>query len=104
MSGLDGARRCRPMRPPKTKPLPPRPHAGPEKNIKTLVQDSPISKALSTILEFAAKHNASDVHIEPLQDRLKIRCRIDGVLREIMKLPKSTEPPLVSAVSKFYPT
>jgi type IV pilus assembly protein PilB len=70
----------------------------PDKNIKTLVQDSPISKALSTILEFAAKNHASDVHIEPLQDSLKIRCRIDGILREVMKLPKSTEPPLVSRI------
>jgi type IV pilus assembly protein PilB len=69
-----------------------------DKNFKTLVQDSPISKALSTILEFAAKNHASDVHIEPLQDALKIRCRIDGILREIMKLPKSTEPPLVSRI------
>lgn len=68
------------------------------KNIKTIVQDSPISKALSAILEYAATHNASDVHIEPLIDGLKIRCRIDGVLREIMKLPKSTEPPLVSRI------
>lgn len=68
------------------------------KNIKTIVQDSPISKALSTILEFAAKNNASDVHIEPLQDGLKIRCRIDGILREILRLPKSIEPPLVSRI------
>ncbi|MCA9324757.1 Flp pilus assembly complex ATPase component TadA [Candidatus Saccharibacteria bacterium] len=68
------------------------------KAMKTLVQDSPISKALSTILEFAAKNHASDVHIEPLQDSLRIRCRIDGILREIMKLPKSTEPPLVSRI------
>ena len=68
------------------------------KNIKTIVQDSPISKALSTILEFAAKNNASDVHIEPLQDSLKIRCRIDGILREILRLPKTTEPPLVSRI------
>jgi type IV pilus assembly protein PilB len=68
------------------------------RNIKTIVQDSPISKALSTILEFAAKNNASDVHIEPLQDSLKIRCRIDGILREILRLPKSTEPPLVSRI------
>ncbi|HKR82228.1 MAG TPA: GspE/PulE family protein [Candidatus Saccharimonadales bacterium] len=68
------------------------------KNIKTIVQDSPISKALSTILEYAAKNHASDVHIEPLQDALKIRCRIDGILREILKLPKSTEPPLVSRI------
>jgi type IV pilus assembly protein PilB len=67
-------------------------------NIKTIVQDSPISKALSTILEFAAKNGASDVHIEPLQDSLKIRCRIDGILREILRLPKSTEPPLVSRI------
>ncbi len=68
------------------------------KNIKTIVQDSPISKALSTILEYAAKNRASDIHIEPLEGSLKIRCRIDGVLREIMKLPKSTEPPLISRI------
>lgn len=67
-------------------------------NIKTIVQDSPISKALSTILEYAAKNRASDIHIEPLEAELKIRARIDGVLREIMKLPKSTEAPLVSRI------
>ena len=67
-------------------------------NIKTIVQDSPISKALTQILEYAAKNRASDIHIEPLEKILKIRCRIDGVLREIMKLPKSTEAPLVSRI------
>jgi len=67
-------------------------------NIKTIVQDSPISKALSTILEYAAKNRASDIHIEPLKNELKIRCRIDGILREIMKLPKATEPPLISRI------
>ncbi len=69
-----------------------------DKSIRTIVQDSPISKALSTILEYAAKNRASDIHIEPLEHELKIRCRIDGVLREIMKLPKSTEAPLVSRI------
>jgi type IV pilus assembly protein PilB len=69
-----------------------------DRSIKTLVQDSPISKALSTILEYAVKNNASDIHIEPLQSALKIRCRIDGILREILRLPKSTEPPLVSRI------
>lgn len=67
-------------------------------NIRNIVQDSPISKALSTILEYGAKNRASDIHIEPLEKELKIRARIDGVLREIMKLPKSTEPPLVSRI------
>lgn len=67
-------------------------------DIKTLVQDSPISRALSTILEYAVRARASDVHIEPLENALKIRARIDGVLREIMKLPKSIEPALVSRI------
>ena len=66
--------------------------------IKTIVQDSPISRALSTILEYAVKSHASDVHIEPLEKALKIRCRVDGVLREIMQLPKSIEPALVSRI------
>jgi type IV pilus assembly protein PilB len=68
------------------------------KDIKTIVQDSPISRALSTILEYAVKARASDIHIEPLEDSLKIRCRIDGVLREVMKLPKTIEPALISRI------
>jgi type IV pilus assembly protein PilB len=67
-------------------------------DIKTIVQDSPISRALSTILEYAVKSRASDVHIEPLEKTLKIRVRVDGVLREIMQLPKSIEPALVSRI------
>lgn len=61
-------------------------------------QDSPISRALNTILEYAVRSRASDIHIEPTEATLKIRCRIDGVLREIMKLPKSIEPALISRI------
>lgn len=61
-------------------------------------QDSPISRALSTILEHAVRSRASDIHIEPTETELKIRCRIDGVLREVMKLPKSIEPALISRI------
>ncbi len=67
-------------------------------NVKTIVQDSPISRALSTILEYAVKTKASDIHIEPLESVLVIRFRVDGVLREVMKLPKSIEPALVSRI------
>ena len=74
------------------------PRGAEAKDIKTIVQDSPISRALSTILEYAVRARASDVHIEPLQDALKIRCRIDGVLREIMQLPKSIAPALISRI------
>jgi len=71
---------------------------GESKSIKTVVQDSPISKALNSILEYAASNRASDVHIEPMVEELRIRARIDGVLREIMRLPKSVEAPLVSRI------
>ena len=67
-------------------------------NLKVIVQDSPISKALNTILEYAVKTKASDIHIEPLEESLKIRCRVDGMLREIMQLPKTIEPALVSRI------
>lgn len=67
-------------------------------DVKTIVQDSPISQALSKILEYAIKSRASDIHVEPLENALKIRCRVDGVLREVMQLPKSIEPALVSRV------
>jgi type IV pilus assembly protein PilB len=72
--------------------------ASADKKVQTIVQDSPVSKALSQILEYAAKNRASDVHVESLEKELKIRCRVDGVLREIMRLPKSAEPPLVSRI------
>lgn len=67
-------------------------------NVKTITQDSPISKALTSILDFAVKSKASDVHIEPLENALVIRCRIDGVLRKVMELPKAIEPALVSRI------
>jgi type IV pilus assembly protein PilB len=67
-------------------------------DIKTIVQDSPISRALNAILEYAARARASDIHVEPLEESLRIRCRVDGVLREIMRLPKSIEPALVSRI------
>ena len=66
--------------------------------VKTIVQDSPISKALNTILSYAAKTKSSDIHIEPLEDSLIIRCRVDGVLRRIMDLPKTVAPALVSRI------
>ena len=67
-------------------------------DVKTITQDSPISKALATILDYAARSKASDIHVEPLEDSLIIRCRIDGVLRKVMELPKSIEPALVSRI------
>lgn len=69
-----------------------------QSEMESVVQDSPITKVLTAILEYAANNRASDIHIEPSQKAIRIRARIDGVLREIMRLPKSTEAPLVSRV------
>lgn len=69
-----------------------------EAEIKTIVEDSPISKALNAIMEYAVKNGASDIHVEPTEKDIRIRSRIDGVLREIMRLPKSTEAPLISRI------
>lgn len=63
-----------------------------------IAQDSPISRVLNTVLEYAARAHASDIHIEPTETDLKIRCRIDGVLREVMKLPKEIEPAFISRI------
>ncbi|MBI3983865.1 Flp pilus assembly complex ATPase component TadA, partial [Candidatus Microgenomates bacterium] len=70
----------------------------PAQNVATIVQDSPITRALKAILDYAVQGGASDVHIEPTEHEVRIRCRIDGILREIMKLPKSTEAALISRV------
>lgn len=66
--------------------------------VQAAVADSPVSKALNAIMSYAAKNHASDVHIESFEHEIRIRCRVDGVLREIMKLPKSAEAPLVSRI------
>jgi type IV pilus assembly protein PilB len=67
-------------------------------NTTAIIDDSPVSKALNAILQYAAKNRASDIHVESMEKEIKIRCRVDGVLREVMRLPKSVEPPLVSRI------
>lgn len=69
-----------------------------KESIKNLVEDSPISKVLTAVMEFASRNRASDIHIEPLEKELKFRCRIDGVLREVMRIPKNNEAALISRV------
>ena len=67
-------------------------------DLNNISQDSPISKIITSVLQFAAKNGASDIHIEPSKNYMKIRCRIDGILREVTRLPKVAEPPLVSRI------
>lgn len=68
------------------------------KKIETIVQDAPITRALNTIFEYAINSKASDIHIEPREKSVKVRFRIDGMLQEVMDLPKTTEAALVSRI------
>jgi len=62
------------------------------------LDEAPVIKAVNTIINQAVKDEVSDIHIEPRAKDVRVRFRIDGVLREVMTLNKSILPPLVSRV------
>lgn len=66
--------------------------------VKEIVEDAPIAKAINIILEYAVKSRASDIHIEPREGYVHIRFRIDGILRDTMSLPKQILSSLVSRI------
>lgn len=63
-----------------------------------VVQDAPINRIVETILDFAIKARASDVHIEPQVGRTRIRYRIDGLLMEKLVLPRTVHDAVVSRI------
>jgi general secretion pathway protein E len=60
--------------------------------------DAPIIKLVNLMLSQAVKDRASDIHIEPAQNRLKIRYRVDGVLYDMLSPPKHIQSALVSRI------
>jgi len=58
-------------------------------DLKKLAQDLPVVRIVDTILEYAIFENASDIHIEPTEKDTVVRYRVDGILREVMSLPRS---------------
>ncbi len=65
---------------------------------KSLSEDSPIAQTVNLIIEYGIKHGASDIHIEPREDIVVTRYRIDGMLREVDKLPRSVLGALISRI------
>lgn len=63
-----------------------------------VAQDLPVVKILDALLEYAAAENASDLHLETLTDATLIRLRIDGVLRDIISLPRNIQPALIARI------
>ncbi|MDP3954936.1 MAG: ATPase, T2SS/T4P/T4SS family [bacterium] len=68
------------------------------RNLGEVIREAPIAKIVSTILEFAVKSRASDIHLEPQEDKTRVRYRIDGILQEKLVLPKTVQNALVSRI------
>ena len=60
--------------------------------------DAPIIRLINVLLARAVKQNASDIHIEPLENRLVIRIRVDGILQEVMQPPRALAPLIASRI------
>ncbi|MCU1692947.1 MAG: type secretion system protein GspE [Frankiales bacterium] len=58
-------------------------------NVKEIVEDAPIVKFVNLLITQAIQDRASDIHIEPAEKDLRVRFRIDGVLHEVMRSPKT---------------
>lgn len=63
-----------------------------------LSEDSPIAQTVNLLLEYAIRSHASDVHIEPREEYVQVRYRIDGMLKEVNRLPKNVMGALISRI------
>lgn len=63
-----------------------------------IAENSPIAQTVNLLLEYAIKSNASDIHIEPREEYVQVRYRIDGVLKEVNQLPHNVQNALVSRI------
>lgn len=69
-----------------------------EKSLGEVIREAPVAKIVATLLEYAIRARASDVHIEPQEDRTRVRYRIDGILHEKLVLPKKVHDAVVSRI------
>ncbi|OGE71653.1 hypothetical protein A3H40_01435 [Candidatus Daviesbacteria bacterium RIFCSPLOWO2_02_FULL_38_15] len=63
-----------------------------------VIWEAPVTNIVNQLLEYAVKARASDIHIEPEEDRIRIRYRIDGILQEKILLPRGVHGALVSRI------
>ena len=69
-----------------------------EKELKQMAEDLPVVRIVDTLLRHAIIQNASDIHIEPMEEEVLVRYRIDGILNDAMKLPKIAADSLVARI------
>lgn len=66
--------------------------------LKELAEDLPIIRIVDTLLEYAIFEGASDIHIEPSEREVVVRYRVDGILHDVMTLPKQTQAGIVARI------
>jgi len=69
-----------------------------KKTQEMFTEEAPIIKMVAVMLKHAAEGRASDIHIEPTRDRLRIRFRVDGVLYTSLFLPIEVHPAIISRI------
>lgn len=67
-------------------------------DLSKIAQDLPVIKILETFLQYAIAEGASDLHIEALEDSMVVRFRVDGILRDIISLPKRLQKAIVARI------
>ncbi len=63
-----------------------------------IIEDAPVKKIVATIIRYAIEGGVSDIHIEPLKDKVRVRYRVDGVLNTSIELPKNVIEALVARI------
>lgn len=67
-----------------------------EAELREMGEDAPIIRLANMIVSQAIGDSASDIHVEPMKDGVRVRYRVDGVMSEVMKLPRKVLAPLTS--------
>lgn len=81
------------------KPLTPQDLAeGIDDGLKKMAEEVPVIRVVDTLLEYAIFEKASDIHIEPQENSVVVRYRIDGVLHDVMTLPKVIQAAIVARI------
>ncbi len=69
-----------------------------ESDLKKIAEDLPVVRIVDTLVKHAILQNASDIHIEPMEDQVLVRYRIDGLLHDAMVLPKAAGPSISARI------
>ena len=69
-----------------------------DSELSEAVNSAPVVKLVNSMIDYAIRSGSSDIHIEPLEDRVRVRIRIDGVMQEVMSNPISAKDAITTRI------